>query len=167
MYGSYLTSDFSLVECLKLTYLDVSHNSLQKFPFNLSSLPMLKQVNVESNEGLLEIPDILGAMVALEKCNLSKCGLSELLMNFSKNNLHLININLSQNNLRGLPEGFQKLKQTLFVADVSANALQSIPDRLYVCSAMQELNLSRNNISVVPQDGLAVMQGLTINNCVI
>ncbi|RDY03231.1 Receptor-like protein kinase HSL1, partial [Mucuna pruriens] len=163
-----------------LEYLDLSSNFMfpkWKLPWNLTRFSKLKVFYLYSTNLVGEIPENIGDMVALEKLDVSKNGLTGripsglfVLKNLStlylyENSLsgeipsvvealNLINLDLARNNLTGkIPDDFGKLQQLSWLS-LSLNGLSGvIPERLGQLPALKDFRVFFNNLSgTLPPD---------------
>lgn len=71
-------------------------------------------------------------------------------------------IKLSQNYLSEVPYDIFKSLNDLRIVDFSFNSLKSLPDNLFSGDAMEDLDLSHNQLTKIPVSALSNLAALTL-----
>lgn len=110
-----------------ITRVDLSDNRLNTFPSILFQMPSLRSLNLaDNNIRSIEIPTYYISSTSLE------------ILNLRNNQLECLTIQF----LSSLPQ-----LQTL---DVSKNELSQLPEYIWLCPALKELNAAHNRLSTLP-----------------
>jgi len=134
---SFNTIDFSQLK--KLEYIHIAHNQLLKCPFNLHKLTYLKNLNLSHNQ-LTSFPIELLLINTLDVLNLSHNYLTK---------------------LSPLSDGYKRTSM-IFSIDLSFNQLTKLNDYLiFICL---KIDLSNNQIQIIPQDFIRKLNYNIITN---
>ncbi|XP_040923474.1 leucine-rich repeat-containing protein 18 [Betta splendens] len=132
--------------------LDLSRNQIQKIPESIGKFLSLKRLDLHSNK-LESVPESIGNLVGLTHLNLSNnfltsAGLPPTLGLLTS----LKSLNLGMNRLDGLPTTMVALEklQELGLFD---NLFISLPEFLKVLCNLTKVNVKRNPLSYVQDDG--------------
>ena len=148
---------------LKLTYvdeLDLSRNRIRKLPDNFGNFSSLRWLDLHGNK-LESVPESIGNLVALTHLNLSNNILtSESLPSTLGSLTSLTCLNLGMNKLDTLPPTMAAL-ESLQELGLFDNLFISLPDFLQVLKHLTKLNMKRNPLSCVQEDGEETLQRKT------
>ncbi|UXI14718.1 leucine-rich repeat protein [Sarcoptes scabiei] len=134
-----------------LIELNLSKNNLPRIPEIVYALPALRRLNLSENF-LTEIAtNIDQCWPNLEVLNLSRNKLKSLPQSLSKlEKLRCIYLNDNQLNFEGIPNSIGKL-YNLEVFMASNNNLESIPEGVFRCGKLKKLILSKNKLITLPE----------------
>ena len=141
--------------------LDLSYNKLEAIPHDLrTAMPQLRELVLKHNH-LTAIPSCIFAWTSLEKLNLSHNAISHVVKPPGLLNTSLLShLDLSNNAIEEFPTWFGDNVRLLTTLDLSANRLGPIPDKPVNLHKLESLNLSGNQIRVIPPKFLANMKEL-------
>uniref|UniRef100_A0AAF5DHB9 Disease resistance R13L4/SHOC-2-like LRR domain-containing protein n=1 Tax=Strongyloides stercoralis TaxID=6248 RepID=A0AAF5DHB9_STRER len=182
-YNQLIELPETLKNCTKLEEFIVENNKLHSLPDGLlSSLPLLKTINVSRNmlssfpqggpnqfeaavsisfehNQISKIPfGIFSKATGLTKLNLKDNELSSLPLDFGTWT-SLTELNISNNNLSTFPEDIDKLVN-LEVLVISTNALKRLPPQIGNLRKLRELDVEENELDSIPTE-LGYLTNLT------
>ncbi|XP_076463206.1 leucine-rich repeat-containing protein 40-like [Babylonia areolata] len=159
-----------VVDCRKMEELDVSHNELDELPKYIGLLSRLFRLNVANNK-LSHLPPEIGAMDCLRYFDATHNQLTQLPEEFGclgklellylRHNrlthlpvLHscvsLKELHVGNNSIMGLTTEHLQHLGTLNFLDLRDNKLARLPDEITLLQGLERLDLSNNDISVLP-----------------
>ncbi|XP_053189058.1 leucine-rich repeat-containing protein 18 [Scomber japonicus] len=140
---------------LKLTNvdeLDLSRNLIQKLPDNIGNFSSLRWLDLHSNK-LESVPESIGNLVGLTHLNLSNnCLTSAALPSTLGLLTSLKSLNLGMNQLDDLPPTMVAL-DSLQELGLFDNLFISLPEFVKVLHNLTKLNVKRNPLSYIQEDG--------------
>ncbi|CEF71253.1 Leucine-rich repeat protein SHOC-2 [Strongyloides ratti] len=182
-YNQLIELPETLKNCVKLEEFIVENNKLHSLPDGLlSSLPLLKTINVSRNmlssfpqggpnqfeaavsisfehNQISKIPfGIFSKATGLTKLNLKDNELSSLPLDFGTWT-SLTELNISNNNLSTFPEDIDKLVN-LEVLVISTNTLKRLPPQIGNLRKLRELDVEENELDSIPNE-LGYLTNLT------
>ncbi|KAI8327628.1 hypothetical protein EDC96DRAFT_531589 [Choanephora cucurbitarum] len=152
--NSYLKPTFSLTQYNSLVELDISRNQLSRLPHQICHLTQLRVLNMTSNQ-LSEIPIELYALHALEVLILSQNQIQVIPEDMPERLPNLITLRLAANRINQLPEKlehWQRMRHLQLGSVFGGNQLIRLPDGITQMSALEELDVSYNQLKSLPHD---------------
>ncbi|KHJ98123.1 kinase domain protein [Oesophagostomum dentatum] len=113
-----------------ITRVDLSCNRLTAFPSILFQMPSLRSLNLAEN--LITAIDMPGFYVTSTSLEI---------------------LNLKQNRLEAIPPQFLSSLPQLTTFDISRNCLTQLPEFIWLCPSLKELNVASNHLSTLPMVG--------------
>lgn len=156
-----IIGDLSKMENSKLKYLELSTTQGNSFSINVSKTPELETFK------LYNFPDMNGKIMGLNKASfLREIFLINLGLNTYPKGLFeqkfIEQVNISRNNLPYLNE-FSKLPRLRKLIACNNN-IKEFPGDLLACQELYDLNLSHNQISLVPRVAYDNIKWLSLNH---
>lgn len=154
-------SSGSLVKNLsQVEKLDLSHNKLEAIPDDLNKMmPHLRQLLLKHNH-LRVIPACVFTCSSLETLDLSHNKIAHVAKPVPILSSFLLHLDLSNNMIKEFPAWFGDCFRLLTFLDLSFNCLGTISDQSVRLNRLQSLNMSHNNIRVVPPRFMTQMKQL-------
>ncbi|KAK6730869.1 hypothetical protein RB195_007374 [Necator americanus] len=121
-----------------ITRVDLSCNRLTVFPSVLFQMPSLRSLNLSEN--LLTTIDMPGFYVISTSLEI---------------------LNLKQNRLESISPQFLSSLPQLINLDISRNCLTQLPEFIWLCPSLKELNVASNHLSTLPMVGATPRIGRT------
>uniref|UniRef100_A0A7I4XV63 non-specific serine/threonine protein kinase n=1 Tax=Haemonchus contortus TaxID=6289 RepID=A0A7I4XV63_HAECO len=119
-----------------ITRVDLSCNRLTVFPSILFQMPSLRSLNLAEN--LITTIDMPGFYVTSTSLEI---------------------LNLKQNRLESISPQFLSSLPQLTVLDVSRNCLTQLPEFIWLCPSLKEINAASNHLASLPMVGSAARLG--------
>ena len=145
-----------------LTYLDVSHCRLKKWPLYIEECQQLIYLDLSFNQIEEELPSILGIMLELKTLVLNNNLISALCFDIYYLQ-HLEYLNLCHNKIIEFPQSTNPeslCMKSLTHLDASFNQITTIDDTIGIFKYLQLLNLSYNNINKITDKGITNLSRL-------
>ena len=139
----------NLTGCLLLENLDISNNSIRKFPKSIGNHRLLKKINISFNR-ITNVPKSIGNLLQLEEfvfCSNHIRHLPEELVECRS----LEHICGFKNFIHQLPAHMDKL-QYLSVLEMDDNEIEVFPDELCSLSHLVKIDFSQNFIQALPEN---------------
>jgi len=139
-----------------LTYLDVSHCRLMKWPLYIEECQQLIYLDLSFNQIEEDLPSILGIMLELKTLVLNNNQISALCFDIYYLQ-HLEYLNLCHNKIIEFPPSTNPeslCMKSLTHLDASFNQITTIDDTIGIFKYLQLLNLSYNNINKITDKGI-------------
>lgn len=145
-----LTSVCKLVSLKKLTYLNMSRNSIDFIQTQaFQGLECLKEINLSMNN-IKDLNFTLGDVPSLEVLLLTRNMINSLSDDFCNPTNSLRVLRLNQNTLEYLPENIGNLK-SLYKLDVRSTKLKRLPMSLKDCVELKKFSTDRTNPNEIPK----------------
>lgn len=162
LHGNNVSSlPVNIGDLARLRILDVSDNSIECLPFSSLARTPLLELWAKKNKlkGTL-IEDGVGALPKLQSLDVSCNQVTHLVSPGSTVDLPALHqLFLSMNRLQGLPDASSWTSLVTLIAD--ENSISSFPDGLFSLEKLRHMDVSSNDIKVVPPE-IARMDNLSI-----
>eukprot|EP01130_Rhizamoeba_saxonica_P011574 TRINITY_DN4810_c0_g2_i4.p1 TRINITY_DN4810_c0_g2~~TRINITY_DN4810_c0_g2_i4.p1 ORF type:complete len:1187 (-),score=216.62 TRINITY_DN4810_c0_g2_i4:1538-5098(-) len=147
--GNCFAANFDwLLEFPLLESLSLRDNYLEEFPIGLE-LENLKVLVLDDNNIQTFTTDVVN-MVNLRELSLSNNNIISVDISFLLSMPRLSKLNLSNNAIISIPDNLKILVELKYL-DMSHNQIQVIPESFYECS-LRSIKLGNNEISVIPEN---------------
>ncbi|XP_067947674.1 malignant fibrous histiocytoma-amplified sequence 1 homolog [Watersipora subatra] len=153
-----------------LEELNLSDCQLKPHQLSLSTLKVLKTLNISGNVLYESFPDVINDLTLLERLDISQCAIPGLPMGFGKLT-NLKQLDLSYNGIMNSSIDAITMLRSLEELNLENNKLEQLPDSYYSLQSLKKLkklNLSSNSFTNgLPEvlGGLRALEDLDLHSC--